>query len=523
MKKKNAFIIHSAVILGLSFALVTGNGCQSDNLSKDYQNNSFLEEALEKAKDNRGELEKVLHHYKDKDPQKYEAACFLIRNMPGKCYTNLGWKNSEGDVIDFEALDYKDLNEASAAFDKLEKEHGEISYRPLETMYDIEIITADFLKTNIDQAFESWKNSLWTGDMPFDIFCERVLPYRATNEPLDETWRKRCQELFPNLKDLFPNPDDLLKVQKYLRKEMDKMIQFSTLYYLHPTDQSFSEMINSGKGRCEDMSNLAGFLNSAFALPMAKDYTPYWPKSDNNHAWEVMLDKNGKAVNAGNYHAAKIYRKNYSHNRNNLIYRVKEDKESIPRWLASNSYTDVTSEYHEVGDAVIEPDFSEVGKQDYIYICVFNGGDWRAIHWAEVKDKQAVFTDMGLDICYIAAAYVDKELVPVSHPFILDTNKKVVFLDGSSGKTKKHRFDSITPKIKNVDTGKAKKYMLKEGTYFLYEWKNNQWQVKQCFVLNEEGAIDAPVNENTLYWITKEETKNKARIFTIEDGRQIWW
>ena len=40
-----------------------------------------LEYALECAATNKGELEKVLEHYKD-EPEKYKAACFLIENMP---------------------------------------------------------------------------------------------------------------------------------------------------------------------------------------------------------------------------------------------------------------------------------------------------------------------------------------------------------------------------------------------------------------------------------------------------------
>ena len=41
-----------------------------------------LDIALDLAKGNRSELEKVLEHYKD-NPEKLEAAKFLIRNMPG--------------------------------------------------------------------------------------------------------------------------------------------------------------------------------------------------------------------------------------------------------------------------------------------------------------------------------------------------------------------------------------------------------------------------------------------------------
>ena len=41
-----------------------------------------LKYSLNAAGKNRIELEKVLEHYKDSGP-KYDAACFLIKNMPG--------------------------------------------------------------------------------------------------------------------------------------------------------------------------------------------------------------------------------------------------------------------------------------------------------------------------------------------------------------------------------------------------------------------------------------------------------
>ena len=45
--------------------------------------NDVLDQSLELAGDNRQELEKVLTYFEDdEDPLKYEAACFLIENMP---------------------------------------------------------------------------------------------------------------------------------------------------------------------------------------------------------------------------------------------------------------------------------------------------------------------------------------------------------------------------------------------------------------------------------------------------------
>lgn len=63
----------------LSFALtiLLLAGCSEDN--------RYLRDALKAAGENRTELEAVLEHYRtlDNDPQKLEAAKYLIANMPG--------------------------------------------------------------------------------------------------------------------------------------------------------------------------------------------------------------------------------------------------------------------------------------------------------------------------------------------------------------------------------------------------------------------------------------------------------
>lgn len=41
-----------------------------------------VEAALVLSGDNRSELEQVLNHFRQKDSRKFEAACFLIANMP---------------------------------------------------------------------------------------------------------------------------------------------------------------------------------------------------------------------------------------------------------------------------------------------------------------------------------------------------------------------------------------------------------------------------------------------------------
>ena len=56
--------------------------CLAATLAVSSCQKTSIRQTLEKAGENRRELETVLEHYKN-DSLKYRAACFLIKNMPG--------------------------------------------------------------------------------------------------------------------------------------------------------------------------------------------------------------------------------------------------------------------------------------------------------------------------------------------------------------------------------------------------------------------------------------------------------
>ena len=57
-----------------------------------------------------------------------------------------------------------------------------------QKVQDVKIVTAGFLIQNIDSAFVQWKEGPWARHLDFEDFCEYLLPYRISNEPL-EYWR----------------------------------------------------------------------------------------------------------------------------------------------------------------------------------------------------------------------------------------------------------------------------------------------------------------------------------------------
>ena len=76
----------------------------------------------------------------------------------------------------------------------------------------------------------------------------------------------------------------------------------------------------------------------------ASDYTPWWAASDNNHAWEVVLDERGQGRAGLAGKAAKVYRKTFAYQPCSLGAQLNTN-EAVPRWLSGTHYIDVTSQY----------------------------------------------------------------------------------------------------------------------------------------------------------------------------------
>ena len=176
----------------LFFILQVIIACSCSSYSDD------IEEVLKQAGKNRVELEKVLKHYakESKDSLRLRAAEFLIVNMPGKYseYYDAPWNN-----VATVHLRWSSSSEKQMVLDTYDLEKPVIQE-------DIEHITADYLINNIDLAFKVWEETPWGKYIPFDAFCEDILPYRVSTEPL-ENWREQALASFADpYREFLKNP-----------------------------------------------------------------------------------------------------------------------------------------------------------------------------------------------------------------------------------------------------------------------------------------------------------------------------
>jgi hypothetical protein len=491
-----------------------------------------IEAALDSAKTNRPNLERVLKHYAEsKDTLMYKAACFLIANMEGHCYATYALRDTLDNEIPFDIFNYSGYGPMIADWEKLDSIYGPLDFGKKDLVNDLDVISDSFLIENIDYAFKAWREKPWAKSLSFENFCEYVLPYRGSNEPL-ESWRKPLYEKYADLESRMIDPTDPIEAARLINQDVMSWFGFDSIYYFHPTDQGYAEMIRHGKGRCEDMTNMAIYAMRANGLAVTSDYTPFWADAGNNHAWNAIVTAQGKVIPfmgaeaaPGEYRLfhklAKAYRKTYSKQKDNLVFQPKKQTK-IPGWLAGKNYVDVTTAYGDVACPTVKISATVPDSIDIAYICVFNSGNWEAIHWGRIYDSRVTFTSMGMDIVYMPAFYINEEIVACGAPFILDKADRIIELVADTTQKTLVRLVSTMPP-KNQATGDSlKSYFISGKTYELFYWLNG-WKSLGKVVAGDKPLEFTDVPLNGLYWLVEDGSNKEERIFTIQDGKQVWW
>ena len=165
--------------------------------------NQRLNAALELAKNNRSELEKVLIHY-NSDSLKYISALFLIENMPGH------YSYQDSALISHYYREVDRINnklkgrKSDEIRDSINMIARNLNLKNCKKVMDVEVISSDFLISNIESAFKAWKGRPWAAHLSFEEFCEYLLPYKVHELQPFDNWREEfatyCSDGLDNLK-----------------------------------------------------------------------------------------------------------------------------------------------------------------------------------------------------------------------------------------------------------------------------------------------------------------------------------
>ncbi|MEA2104730.1 MAG: transglutaminase-like domain-containing protein [Candidatus Cloacimonadota bacterium] len=543
MKQKSIIIILMLAIIITGCSLVGIYPAKSIIEKTPVKYQKGISQTLEKAGKNKKELLKVLYHYQN-NPQKLEAAAFLIANMQDHQFADVIIVDSLDNEIVFDVLDFENYHKIVDYLDSLETTQGELHWKVNERRKDAETISSELLIKHIDLAVTAYETLPWTHELGWKTFMEFVLPYRGSSEPLSD-WRTYFWNEFSAFRDSTSDPITLANL---INNKCREMFKFKDVYYLHPTDQSLEEMLETGYGRCEDMTNFTIYATRANGLAVTSDYTPHWPDGSNNHAWNAIILSEDKAIpfmgaeaDPGEYSlgrkVAKVYRKLFFEEENSLGSKMGEG-EKAPPWLSGKNYRDVTDQYTETTDVNIVKLESE---KKWAYLAVFNSNKWKAIQWAEIDSSgNAVFTSMGKDIAYLPMYYVqidsadstkdksddDKpkyELKSAGNPFILTEAGSIEKFDDLELDLRPIIKDSII--IKKI----AKNIKVKpEINYEFFIWENGNWNSLQDSIKVDTTAVGDSLIfdhyfQNSLYKLQDDEDNEEVRIFTIEERKQKIW
>jgi hypothetical protein len=400
------------------------------------------------ANANKEELKKVLNHYKNPfDKEKYEAAWFLISNMENKY-------SLEGEPLDKYFTIYEDIlsryktgiksykvldSIAKVEIDSMEAYYGPIKPSELIHTLDVTVINADSIIENIDLAFEVWKTKPWAKHINFKQFCEYILPYRVSNEPL-QYWRSYLKNKYDLFGDSLKNPSDpkeiARKVNTYLYRDWKHLDNFSK----YPYFAGVRDIDHYKGGICEHHYLLLACILRSLGVACAIDFTPQWKHWAGKHSWMTILDTTGNmiAFNPGNPHfyythkaplgltgsASKVYRRTFEIQSESLPENTGEG-EYIPSPFNDSFIKDVTNEY-DYQQSDIELEVTSIPKNKVLYLSVFGYGlNHEQIGWTKTNEHNARFKNVGIPALFLPGYFEDGKEYFTSEPFIYYPDKVV--------------------------------------------------------------------------------------------------
>ncbi|HLP05967.1 MAG TPA: hypothetical protein VK152_11115 [Paludibacter sp.] len=479
-----------------------------------------VQNVLRKAGNNRSELEAVLMHYQP-DSLKYKAACFLIGNMDIHYSQTYYWADSLGHAVVFNELSYPDFSSSQIAFNSLREHTRGIHPVPVR-IPDIQTVGRNFLIDNIERAFLAWKKK--AGGVSFEDFCEYILPYRISVEPL-QAWRGKYEKQFAWL------PDSLAaRSSGEACAFFDRLInkEFENLYYKGITRKEPLPRLGAvqlqfrKKGLCEDAADYGVFMLRSQGYPASVDYIPYWATSSGSHTlWHIdnvnthsefdLALKLSTQMPVFGREPSKVIRTTYAR-QPNVLANI-EAQENIPdNFLRMYNYKDVTAEYWPVKSLSCKLDTSATGRM--VYACVLNYQKWEPTWWAQARADSAEFDNMTLGVVYLPAFYKQGQLLPAGYPVALGYNNKMVLQPDTDAK----RYVVIEEQDKYLKFRPGKRYTL---LYWDKKWKELETQTADT---DTHRLYFNHVPGNALLILIPDYSEYKERPFIITDeGTRVWF
>lgn len=419
-----------------------------------------VEQSLDLADTNRVELEAVLLHYRDSG-LKEQAARFLISNMPGTVAADSNALVKYGAfyrLCDSVRSLYHDTDGGRwiNLTDSLWRQWKPTGIGKVELLPLLHTVSAGRMIRETDLAFRAWQENPCCRNVPFEDFCEYILPFcRGSRFVVDDArtvFYHRNRDLLQQENLSVMNLTDSL-MERY------RGIRFSSFNGSNPSALSCATLEQMGGGSCNDRVAFNSLLLSALGIPVAVDFVPMWGNKADRHSWNVLpvdghhafdpfLRNNDwyhnrlygnqgvyELYGQGEFRAPKIYRQTYSIHLETTLLNCGVPLEDIPPLFLNYKKRDVSAEYFEASTVSVTLTEPAPDNARYAFLCVYNREGWEPVQSGKIEDGRACFADMGRNIVYLPAYYKNGAVLPAAPPLWLKRDGTVVTLDGTGEAT----------------------------------------------------------------------------------------
>lgn len=493
----NIIIINSAIIAFLLISI----SCSRQN---GYPDN--INDILDRAGANRKELEVVIEHYKKNpaDSLKLKSAYFLIENIDG--LQTLDTSLVHNDMY-FNALDKSfkknkkklDLSMVSIIIDSLNQVKKLNPIVRSKYVDELHIVSGEFLINNIESSFKVWRTMPWAKHISFETFCEYILPYRSTDTYSNDGRNilfTKYKGILDSLKTTNPfkaSEPVMLDIDKWFTDDGQILRRYP---YLKP--MKFNDLLKGRIGECIDATSIRVAALRSIGIPVALDQIPNWGNSNASHFWYKIIDptndtitklltnkqipgRTDHIVSASTYvwetpvdgypkdvmmnyvrTVPKVYRQCFS-KQNNSLAELKGKGDEIPPYFTNNRLKDVTDEYVECKDVIKTVPVNGLAREKFMYLCVFDNKGWKPVAWSAIKNRKALFKNVGKNIVYMPAYYKNEQIIPAGKPFLLNSDGIAMEIN-SNGKKEKIKLYTKYPYRSFVNLWQS--YMIKGSFQF---------------------------------------------------------
>lgn len=401
-------------IITVCLTLALCCGCKEESSSVQV----LVDEVLAGAGDNAGELHSVLDRYSGGSRA---AAEYAVAASWGRV------SRSGAGMDSIEAL-YRLLpRNGSWGFDSVEVSRGRrYSALPLATAKDAATLTADYLCTNIDDALRLREGRSWNRNLPQELFCEMLLPYRVGDEPVSG-WREAYREWLSDLDDTIAGCSGSVEAARIISGRIGPCPYNDALSTPH---RRATDLLESPAGYCREDCDRTLYAMRSMGVPAATDMMLVSPENGSSHSWNVVWDNidgstrmfdnreylpSRDSVHYDKRRRGKVYRQTFAPD----LARLRRYRDAVnpPAVLMNPWLKDVTAEYFgenraEVGvwrDLLPEGDGS-------VYLGVFAGQRFQPVDIGELKGDAVVFRDIEPELIY---APVSRGGNICGYPFLL--------------------------------------------------------------------------------------------------------